>query len=144
MWGPPAVALRCRHRHAARVPTLSEVLATVPLFSMLDAQQRSALAERIEEVREPQGTALFHAGDPGGSMFVVLSGEVEVYFKNATGERFVLQRADAGDFFGEISLLDGGARTASALVTAPLHALVIGRDDLTDFLNTCPTAAIDL
>jgi CRP/FNR family cyclic AMP-dependent transcriptional regulator len=126
------------------VSTLSEVLATVPLFSLLDAQQRAALAERLDEVRMPSGTALFHAGDPGGSMFVVLEGEVEVFFKNATGERFVLQRADGGDFFGEISLLDGGARTASALVTSPLRALVIGRDDLTEFLNTCPTAAIDL
>lgn len=124
--------------------TLSEALATVPLFSLLDEQERTALSERIDEVREPLGCALFHAGDPGGSMYIVLEGEVEVYFKNATGERFVLQRAGAGDFFGEISLLDGGARTASALVTAPLRALVIGRDDLTDFLNASPTAAIDL
>ena len=126
------------------VSTLSEILATVPLFSMLDEQQRSGLAERIDEVRESEGRVLFHAGDPGGAMFVVLQGEVEIYFKNATGERFVLQRAAAGDFFGEISLLDGGARTASALVTAPLHALVIGRDDLEEFLTHSPTAAMDL
>lgn len=119
-------------------------IARVPLFALLDEQERATLAERIEEVREPAQTTLFHAGDPGGSLYIVLEGEVELSFKNATGERFLLQRARAGDFFGEISLLDGGARTAAALVTEGLHAVVIDREDLETFLNVCPRAAMDL
>jgi uncharacterized membrane protein len=114
------------------------------MFSLLDDVERAALAERLDEVEEPADKALFHAGDPGGAMYVVLDGEVELFFKNATGERFVLQRATAGDFFGEISLLDGGARTTSAHVTKKLRALVIDRGDLEEFLRVCPTAAIDL
>lgn len=126
------------------MPTPSEVLAQIPMFALLDDGERAALAERVDAVREPAERQLFHAGDPGGAMYIVLEGEVELFFKNATGERFVLQRARAGDFFGEISLLDGGARTTSALVTEPLHALVIDRGDLEQFLAVCPTAAVDL
>lgn len=119
-------------------------IARVPLFALLDEQERATLAERIEEVREPAQTTLFHAGDPGGSLYIVLEGEVELSFKNATGERFLLQRARAGDFFGEISLLDGGPRTATALVTEGMHAVVIDREGLETFLSVCPRAAMDL
>jgi len=119
-------------------------IARVPLFALLDEQERATLAERIEEVREPAQTTLFFAGDPGGSLYIVLEGEVELSFKNATGERFLFQRARAGDFFGEISLLDGGPRTAAALVTEAMHAVVIDREGLETFLNVCPRAAMDL
>ena len=119
-------------------------ITRVPLFALLDEQERATLAERIEEVREPAHAVLFHAGDPGGSLYIVLEGEVELSFKNATGERLLLQRARAGDFFGEISLLDGGPRAASGLVTEPLHAVVIDRESLETFLAVCPRAAMDL
>jgi CRP/FNR family cyclic AMP-dependent transcriptional regulator len=139
-----AVAPVARHRHAARVPTTSDLLAKVPLFSMLDANELAALGQRIDEVHEAVGTVLFHAGDPGDALYVVLDGEVEVFVKNATGERLLFERAKAGDFFGEISLLDAGPRTASAEVTRALHALVVDREDLKEFLTICPAATMDL
>ncbi|MDB4990708.1 MAG: hypothetical protein JWN04_5886 [Myxococcaceae bacterium] len=126
------------------MPIAVDSLARVPLFALLAEDARLSLAERIEEVHEVANTALFHAGDPGDALYIVLEGEVEIFFKNATGERFLLQRASAGDFFGEISLLDGGPRTASALVTQPLHALIVDRGDLEQFLASCPSAAMDL
>jgi uncharacterized membrane protein len=126
------------------VPTPSDVLAQVPIFSLLDADALAALAEQVDEIREQPGKKLFHTGDPGDAMYVVLEGEVEIFFKNATGDRILLERAQPGDFFGEMSLLDGGARTASALVTQPLHALLVDRDDLEQLLKLCPTAAMDL
>ena len=91
-----------------------EILAEVPFFSLLDEQERAALAERVDTVSKPAGTTLFNYGDPGDSLYVVRAGEVEIFFKNDTGERIVLETARPGDFFGEISLLDGGPRTASA------------------------------
>ncbi len=126
------------------MPTPSDVLAQVPIFSLLDADALAALAEQVDEIREQPGKKLFHTGDPGDAMYVVLEGEVEIFFKNATGDRILLERAQPGDFFGEMSLLDGGARTASALVTQPLHALLVDRDDLEQLLKLCPTAAMDL
>lgn len=119
-------------------------LAKVPLFALLDHQERTALAERVDLVRAPKGKILFSYGDPGDSMFVVIEGIVEIFFKNDTGERILLETAHDGHFFGEISLLDGGARTASAIVAEDLVALVIDRGDLDEFLELKPAAAMDM
>ena len=121
-----------------------EILAEVPFFALLDEQERAALAERIDTVSKPAGTALFNYGDPGDSLYIVRAGEVEIFFKNDTGERIVLETAGKGDFFGEISLLDGGARTASAHVTKDLEAVVVDRGDLEEFLRVRPAAAMEL
>ena len=121
-----------------------EILAEVPFFSLLDDQERAALAARVDTISKPAGTALFNYGDPGDSLYIVRAGEVEIFFKNDTGEKIVLETAGKGDFFGEISLLDGGARTASAHVTKDLEAVVVDRGDLEEFLRARPAAAIDL
>ncbi|HEY2736447.1 MAG TPA: Crp/Fnr family transcriptional regulator, partial [Polyangiales bacterium] len=126
------------------MPTRSDLLANVPLFSTLDPKELDALAERVDELREPAGTTLFHAGDPGDALYVVIEGTVEVYVMNPVGDRIVMERARAGQFFGEISLLDSGPRSASACVTDDLHALVVDRGDLEQFLAACPTAALNL
>jgi len=121
-----------------------EILTEVPFFSLLDEHERAALAERVDTVSKPAGTTLFSYGDPGDSLYIVRAGEVEIFFKNDTGERIVLETAGKGDFFGEISLLDGGARTASARVTKDLEAVVVDRGDLEEFLRARPAAAMEL
>jgi CRP/FNR family cyclic AMP-dependent transcriptional regulator len=126
------------------MPTRSELLAKVPLFSTLNERELQALAERVDELREPTGTVLFHAGDPGDALYIVINGAVEVFVVNPTGDRIVMERATEGQFFGEISLLDSGPRSAGAEVTADLHALVVDRGDLAQFLVACPTATLDL
>jgi uncharacterized membrane protein len=126
------------------VPTHSETLASVPFFALLDDQERATLAERIDVVAFPAGHTLFNRGDPGDSLFVVLKGVVEMWFKSDTGERLVLETAGPGDFFGEISLLDGGPRTTAALVIEDLEALVVDRGDLDEFFRLRPAAALDL
>ena len=119
-------------------------LAEVPFFELLDDEQRGLLAARLDTTTVPAGQAMWGYGDPGDSLYIVRSGAVEIYFKNDTGERIVLETARAGDFFGEISLLDGGPRTASALVTEELDAIVVDRGDLDEFLRICPAAALSL
>jgi CRP/FNR family cyclic AMP-dependent transcriptional regulator len=126
------------------VPTHSEMLQNVPFFALLDDQERTTLAERIDVVTVAAGETLFNRGDPGDSMYVVRRGVVEMWFKNDTGERLVLETAREGDFFGEISLLDGGARNTSALVREEMEALVVDRGDLDEFFRLRPAAAMDL
>jgi CRP/FNR family transcriptional regulator, cyclic AMP receptor protein len=126
------------------MPTRSEILAEIPLFALLDDQERSALAERLDEASFPAGTAIFQTGQPGDSMYVVRSGEVEIFFKNDTGHRIVLETATPGHFFGEISLLDGGPRTASAVVIQDVDVIIVDRGDLDEFLAKHPAAALDL
>jgi CRP/FNR family cyclic AMP-dependent transcriptional regulator len=126
------------------MPTTVEMLAEVPLFALLDEQERALVAERMEVSTHPKGQILFTRGEPGGSLWVVRTGQVELFFKNDTGDRILLEVANPGDFFGEVSFLDGGSRTASALVTEDLEALVMERDDLEGFLKRSPAAAMDL
>jgi uncharacterized membrane protein len=121
-----------------------DLLTEVPLFQLLDAEERAALAAKLDTVSHAAGKQLFAYGDPGDSLYIVKSGEVEIFNKNDTGERIVLETARAGDFFGEISLLDGGARTASALVTKDLNAVVVDRNDLEQLLTQRPAAAMEM
>jgi CRP/FNR family transcriptional regulator, cyclic AMP receptor protein len=124
--------------------TNAELLAEVPLFSLLGDDARVALGERVERITAASGTTIFSRGDPGDALYIVRTGEVEIFFKNDTGERLVLETAHHGDFFGEISLLDAGPRTASALVLQDLDALVVERPDLEEFLKQHPEAAMSL
>jgi CRP/FNR family cyclic AMP-dependent transcriptional regulator len=126
------------------VPSHADMLAEVPLFSLLDDQERATLAERIDVATLPAGQIIYSYGDPGGSMYVVRSGVVEMSFTNDTGDKIVLEVARQGDFFGEISLLDGGARTATALVVEDLDALIVDRGDLDELFRIKPQAALDL
>jgi CRP/FNR family transcriptional regulator, cyclic AMP receptor protein len=121
-----------------------QLLTEVPIFSLLDEQERATLAERVETVTFASGTVLFNRGDPGDSLYVVRSGAVELFFKNDTGERIVLDTVTPGHFFGEISLLDGGARTASAVAIQDVEAVVVDREDLAELIRLQPGAAMEL
>jgi uncharacterized membrane protein len=120
------------------------LLAEVPFFQLLDEQERADLLTQLDVVSFPAGKVIFNVGDPGDSLYLIRSGEVEVFFKNDTGERIVLEHGARGDFFGELSLLDGGPRTASVVVTEDLEALRLERSDLDEFLRRRPDAALDL
>jgi CRP/FNR family cyclic AMP-dependent transcriptional regulator len=125
------------------MPTHADLLKEASFFSLLDDDERALLAKRLDIVKEPEAKVLFNVGDPGGALYVVVSGEVELFFKNDAGERIVIETARQGDFFGEISLLDGGPRSTSAVVTQALEALVLDRGDLEEFLQMRPAAALD-
>ena len=126
------------------MPTNAELLAEVPFFALLDEKERAQLAERLDAVKFAAGKPVFNAGDPGDSLYVVRSGEVEIFFKNDTGDKIVLETAGPGHFFGEISLLDNGPRTASAHAKEDVEALEVDRGDLDEFLRLHPEAALDL
>ncbi len=126
------------------MPTNAEMLANVPFFALLDEQERSTLAERLDVVSFPAGHVVFNHGDPGDSLYVIRSGEVELSFKNDTGERIVLETGREGAFFGEISLIDNGPRMATALVKEAVELLVVDHGDLEEFLRLRPNAAMAL
>jgi CRP/FNR family cyclic AMP-dependent transcriptional regulator len=123
---------------------IAEMLADVSLFALLDEGERAVLAERLDLIRAKEGDVLFSRGDPGDSLFVLRSGTVELSIKNDTGDKIVLEVARTGDFFGEMSLLDGGPRQATALVVEAIDALVVDRGDLDELFRLRPAAALDM
>lgn len=125
-------------------PDEHTLLLNVPFFEKLDEDERRTLAAQVETVRHPQGHQIFTVGDPGDSLYILISGAAEIYFKDTTGNRIILESVKAGEFFGEISLLDAGPRTASVVVTEDLEAIRVDRHDLDALLRHHPTAALDL
>ena len=122
----------------------ADLLKEVPLFNLLDDQERAALAGQLELVRFTAGQVVFNYGDPGDSIYVVSEGELEVFCKNDTGERMVLEVPTRGDFVGELSLLDSGTRSASVMATTDASAFRLDRESLEQFLRQHPHAAMDL
>jgi len=124
--------------------TTADMLAEVPIFALLDETERSTLADRVDIETHEKGKVLFKVGDPGDSLYVVRKGEVELFVNKDDGTKVVLERASSGDFFGEISLLDGGARNASAAVLDDCELIVVDRGDLDELFRLKPAAAMDL
>ena len=120
------------------------MLSGLPFFELLDERERAHLLAGLEVVRLPAGEVVFEYGDPGDALYIIRDGEVEIFVRDDTGTRILLETARAGDVFGEIPMLDSGPRTASASVTRDLEALRLDRDLLQRFLEAHPTAALDL
>jgi CRP/FNR family cyclic AMP-dependent transcriptional regulator len=126
------------------VSATAAVLENVPLFADLDDKERALLAERVDVVAIHEGEVLFEYGDPGDWMGVVCAGAVEMTVKTKTGERVFLELAEPGDFFGEISLLDSGPRSATASVKESGSMIVIDSGDLEELFRIKPPAAKSL
>lgn len=122
----------------------SAFLSQIHLFAQLDADEREVLAQVMSHRTIAPGERLFHSGDPGDSMFIVEKGSVELYVNDTTGQKIVLHTSQPGDFFGELSLLDGGSRTASAKALEETTLLVLDREDLLQLFRKRPDAALDM
>lgn len=126
------------------MPADSQLLTCVPLFERLDEEERALLAAQLEEETFPAGQIVFRKGEPGNSIYIVASGEIEIYVEDTTGGRIVFETAKAGDFFGELSLLDGDPRSASAKAISDSKALKVDRQDLQLLFQRHPAAAMDI
>jgi len=122
----------------------AELLATAPLFKLLDGAERGDLERAFEQCVFPAGDRIFSLGEPGDSLYLVGTGSVELFVKDNAGTRIVLTICGPGEVFGELSLFDGGARTASAVALEDATLLVLDRDDLLQFLRRHPDASLDL
>jgi CRP-like cAMP-binding protein len=117
-----------------------EALAQVPLFSHLSPRYLKRLADSSREVRFSEGTSVVKVGEPGDSFFVIVEGQARVL--DEAGE--TVNSLLPGDFFGEISLLDGGARTATVVCETPVAMLELKRSAFRRVLQNEPRVAVKL
>jgi CRP/FNR family cyclic AMP-dependent transcriptional regulator len=120
------------------------MLARNELFERLTDDDRIRLAQVVDLLELPAGTTLFNAGEPGESLFVVSSGDVELFIRDTAGQKIVLTVAGEGEIFGELALLDRGARTATAVALVDTELLELDRDDLLLLFEKTPLAAVHL
>jgi len=126
------------------MPCDVRMLAKNELFEQLTEEDRAQLAQVVDRRELAAGTTLFQAGEPGESLFVVSKGEVELFIKDTAGQKIVLTVARDGEIFGELALLDRGARTATACALVDTELLELDRDDLLLLFQKTPEAAVRL
>ena len=117
-----------------------DALARVPLFSGLPPRHLRRLAELTEEQRYMEGARVVSEGDVGDTFYVILQGEAKVVGSSGRA----LNRLRPGDFFGEISLLDGGPRTADVVAETPLTMLALSRKAFLRLVQQEPDVAVRL
>ena len=126
------------------MPCEPNLLAGVKMFNLLDEDDQVALAQVIDETTFPAGHTLFQTGDPGEALFIVKTGQIELFIKDTAGQKIVLKIAEPGDMFGELAMLDNGPRTATALTLSESQVLVLDRDDLILLFQRRPDAALHM
>ncbi|MBA2702491.1 MAG: DUF1003 domain-containing protein [Blastocatellia bacterium] len=126
------------------MPCDPNFLGHIKMFELLNEGDRVALAAVVDELTVPEGHTLFQAGDPGDSLFIVRSGEIELFIKDTAGQKIVLTTAQSGDMFGELAMLDTGPRTATALALTESQVLVLDRGDLVLLFQRQPEAALHM
>jgi CRP/FNR family cyclic AMP-dependent transcriptional regulator len=108
-------------------------LTAVPLFSGLTRKELKRVVNVAKEVTFDTGDVIAEEGEEGLAFYVIVGGEATVKRRGRTVATLI-----PGDFFGEVSLLDGGPRTASVIAATPLRALSILRWDFRELLHKDP------
>jgi CRP-like cAMP-binding protein len=129
------------------VQTSADLLAflrEVRLFTVFAETDLAALAQRLSERTLKKNHVLFREGDPGDEMFLIRRGSVLVSKIIKGRVEQLLNRMNPGEFFGEMSLLDGSPRSATIQAEGEVMLLVLGRKSLNQLTETSPHAAAAL
>ena len=93
-------------------------------------------ASGMRSRRFRRGEVIFHIGDPGDALFVIVSGDVKISLPSETGDEAILATLRPGDVFGELALLDGAPRSASASALTPTETVILPRDKFRELIAT--------
>ena len=118
---------------------LVEQLKTVPLFSGCSTRELASLGRFLREVDFPAGRQIVQQGRTGTGLHVIIEGETKV----VVGDR-TRRRLGPGEFFGEISLLDRGPRTATVVAEGPVRTLALSAWNFRAALKEHPTMAVKM
>ncbi len=117
---------------------LVESLARIPFFAGLDTPALERVAAGTRTRRFRRGEIVFHAGDPGDALFIIVSGEVKISLPSEEGDEAIIATLGPGDVFGELALLDGAPRSATASALIATEAVVLPRDRFRELIATEP------
>jgi serine phosphatase RsbU (regulator of sigma subunit) len=120
------------------------LLARIPFFTNLPADELDRIMSELDEVHLQSGEILFQEGERGERMYVVMSGELEILKAPGSDDELILNRIQAGEYIGEMSLVTGQPRTASVRANGEATLLSMSREHLMDLLQRHPHLASDM
>jgi uncharacterized membrane protein len=126
------------------MPCDPALFATIPIFSLLDADERAVLAEQVEPRRFAPRQRIYKTGDDGGKAYVVLSGRVEVAVIDEDNQEVVIDTPAAGEMFGLASMLAASPHLTTATALEETATIEIDRHDLTALVQRKPLAGLDI
>ena len=125
--------------HASLTP-LTQALRKVDFLAPLSDDELAAVARGAEFLQRPAGSEVFKKGDPGESFFVVLTGEVRLMGEGGQ----LVGTVGTGGFFGELALLTGEPRMATAVTGSACELAVVGREDFRSVVMANPAVALEM
>jgi CRP/FNR family cyclic AMP-dependent transcriptional regulator len=120
------------------------MLREIPLFSRLDDKALGNLEKAAIKRAYPKNTILISKGDKSDQLFVVLKGKLKVAITDASGKEIIMSLLGAGDYFGEMAMIDGESRSATIVTTQASEVLTISRDDFHRTLMSSPELMFEL
>lgn len=123
---------------------LVEIFAENDAFRLAARPALEALAGRAQERRFRNGQMIFETGQASDALYAVLEGRVRIFRTSLEGDEVTLGLIDAGQIFGEIAVIDGGGRTASAETAAACRIATVPRQAFLRFLQENASAATKL
>jgi CRP/FNR family cyclic AMP-dependent transcriptional regulator len=108
------------------------------LFAHVDDARLRTIARTMRHRRFRRNEVIFHQGDLGDSLQIVISGAIKIVLPSAAGEEAIIATLQPGDFFGELALLDGAPRSATAAAVEPTETLALPRDAFLALLDEDP------
>src|SRR3954471_18227086 len=121
-----------------------DLLSNIPLFAKLSPGELAELSGLLKEQRVAAQQPVFWVGDEGSDFYIVQVGRVGVCSPDQVGHEVRLAVLGPGDFFGEISLLDGGPRTATVRADGDVILVSLSRHDFLEFVRRNPSTAIHI
>ncbi len=121
-----------------------DVFNDVPVFALLDAEERSVLAQHVEHQHFESGQTLFSTGDPGGHAYLVCNGRVHVSLQDLAEETVLVDVVASGGVCGMSSLLAGAEHLTTAVAVEATQAIRIDREDIAQLLQKKPLAGLDM
>ena len=121
-----------------------EALRSVPLFASLDDAAATELRSLLRDKIVPRNTRLFRQGDTGDAMYLIESGRVRISIRDDDKQELTLAELAQGDFFGEMSIIDGRQRSADAQVIEDARLAILSRDAFLSFVRTNPDVALEM
>src|SRR6266511_3271695 len=121
-----------------------ELLKRVTAFSRLTDDQLALLARSVGSQTFERDETIFHQGSIGSVLYIIVSGQVRIYTLNEAGQELTVRILKAGDFFGELALLDGQPRSASVETMGRTLTLTLHRATFLRIINACPPIAAAL
>ena len=120
---------------------MDNVLKETALFSVLDDEAAVALRSKMVSYTLKRGEILFNEGEPGDSLYILLTGKVKLSHSSGDGRESVFMVLGPGDMFGELSLFDPGPRASTAVAVTDSQVLGLGNVELRPWLTGRPEVA---